>query len=255
MVHESSVNFKNLIRNLAEMYPFEVGEVVFVELIANALDSRATRISIDYDSIKKILIVTDNGDGMTETQFDEYHDFAAGLKRRGDCIGFAGVGAKISFNIADRVITETRSDSFSGGSDWYLKTNKKLIWEETSPAHLKKGNGTRIEVRFRTDPPYSDRNGLVKLLKRHYFPLIERQFLTLYSQTKFYSSDLRFVVNGVEIEPVDVKTDLGLEEIKVFFPMKGKKRIGFGILGLSKKRVSCRTECVRRFSLYTWESH
>lgn len=83
----------------------EVDEAVVVELVANALDTKATNISISYDATKKILIVSDNGEGMTASQFDEYHDFAAGLKTRGQGIGFAGVGAKISFNVVDRVIT------------------------------------------------------------------------------------------------------------------------------------------------------
>lgn len=105
--HESTVNFQNLIRDLADMYPQEVDEVVVVELIANSLDARADRISLDYDSSTNVLVVTDNGRGMDSGQFEQYHDFAAGLKTRGSGIGFAGVGAKISFNVADRVITET----------------------------------------------------------------------------------------------------------------------------------------------------
>ena len=35
-VHESSVNFQNLIRDLAEMYPFDISEVVVVELLIPA---------------------------------------------------------------------------------------------------------------------------------------------------------------------------------------------------------------------------
>lgn len=56
-VHESGVNHQNLIRDLAEMYPFEVAEVVVVELVANALDAGATRISIDYDALNKLLLL------------------------------------------------------------------------------------------------------------------------------------------------------------------------------------------------------
>jgi hypothetical protein len=48
-MHESAVNYERLIRDLADMYPFDVSEVVFVELIANALDARADYISITYD--------------------------------------------------------------------------------------------------------------------------------------------------------------------------------------------------------------
>src|SRR3990172_3914290 len=149
-VHESGVNYQNLIRDLAETYPFDVAEVVVTELVANSLDAGATLISINFDPAQKVLIVSDNGKGMDTSTFDEYHDFAAGLKTRGTGIGFAGVGAKISFNIADCVITETRSDSFSGGSDWYLESKKRLLWEDVGVAHLV-GRETRVEVRFRGD--------------------------------------------------------------------------------------------------------
>ena len=156
--HESSVDFQNLIRDLADMYPQEVDEVVIVELVANSLDAGANRISIDYDPAGKTLVISDNGRGMDTRQFDQYHDFAAGLKTRGTGIGFAGVGAKVSFNIADRVITETIGPRFSGGSDWYMESNKKLVWDEIRPTHLS-DNGTRVEVRFRLDtaPSYTTR--------------------------------------------------------------------------------------------------
>ena len=61
--HESSVNFQNLIRDLADMYPREVDEVVIVELVANSLDAGANRISIDYDPAGKTLIISDDGPG------------------------------------------------------------------------------------------------------------------------------------------------------------------------------------------------
>jgi len=92
-VHQSTVNFQNLIRDLAEMYPFGVAEAVVTELVANCLDAKAELISINYDGDTKVLVVEDNGEGMTKPQFAEYHDFAAGLKKRGSGIGFAGLGA------------------------------------------------------------------------------------------------------------------------------------------------------------------
>lgn len=76
-IHHSNVNYKNLIEDLADMYPFEIPEVVIIELVANALDARADRIAIDLEPGRRILTVSDNGVGMTSTQFDEYHDFAA----------------------------------------------------------------------------------------------------------------------------------------------------------------------------------
>jgi len=232
--HESSVNFENLIRDLADMYPFEVGTVVLAELVANSLDSQATKISIDLDPRTEVLVVTDNGTGMTQSDFDQYHDFAAGLKTRGMGIGFAGVGAKISFNIATRVITETRSESFSGGSNWYLESKKKLVWEDIKPTHLQ-GKGTRVEVMFRpnVELPFTDRESIVLLLRQHYLPLLDRKFLILYDQLGYYREGLRFMVNGQLVEPSDTVSDYSLVSVREFFPKSVNKRIGYGIFGLA----------------------
>ena len=100
----SKVNFKKLVRNLADMYHDDTFDVVLTELIANALDAKASKISVSWDRKQHILIVVDDGKGMDSEAFKQYHDFAAELKTRGNSIGFAGVGAKISFNIADRVV-------------------------------------------------------------------------------------------------------------------------------------------------------
>ena len=233
-VHESSVNYENLIRDLAEMYPFDVPEIVVVELVANSLDAGATRISISFDPRSKVLVVEDNGNGMTASQFEEYHDFAAGLKTRGTGIGFAGIGAKISFNVANRVVTETRGQSFAGGSNWFLQSRKKLVWEDLQPTHLG-GHGTRVEVQFRDDTtlPYSSSQDLVNLLRRHYLPLLDVGFLDLYQRLGIYSSNLRFVVNGQVLTPGEVTADFALTEVRKFFPTKSGKRIGYGILGLA----------------------
>jgi len=233
-VHESSVNYQNLIRDLAEMYPFDVAEVVFVELIANCLDAGATRISVEFDPRDRVLVVTDDGKGMDASEFEQYHDFAAGLKTRGTGIGFAGVGAKVSFNIANRVVTETRSESFSGGSDWYLQSAKKLIWEDIRPKHLQ-GTGTRVAVTFKPNAviPYGGREDLVELLRRHYLPLTDTGFLDLYERMGIYSENLRFVANGAPLRPSDVATELGLSEVRQFFPAKAGKRIGYGVMGLA----------------------
>lgn len=180
-MHESSVNFENLIKDLADMYPYDVGIVVLIELVANALDSKATLINVDYNPREKSLVITDNGTGMTQEDFDQYHDFAAGLKTRGMGIGFAGVGAKISFNIASQVITETRSSSYSGGSNWYLESKRRLIWEDITPSHLKTF-GTRVNVIFRKDVslPFDDTNSIIALLRQHYLPLLDKRFLSIW---------------------------------------------------------------------------
>lgn len=234
-IHESSVNFQNLIRDLAEMYPYDVSVVVLVELVANSLDARATHIAIDFDSKNRVLTVTDNGKGMSESDFDEYHDFAAGLKVRGTSIGFAGVGAKVSFNIADRVVTETRSDSFAGGSTWHLQT-KRLLWENIDSPHLSE-NGTMVQVYFRPKErlSYSAPDDIVTLLRRHYLPLMDSKFLDMYSSLGYYSKELRFVINGRTIAPSKTVTDLSLDNVREISPSRAGKRYGYGVFGLAAK--------------------
>ena len=231
---ESGVNFRNLILDLAEMYPQEVEEVIVVEVVANALDAGATSISIEYSPARNVLTVTDNGAGMDSGQFAQYHDFAAGLKTRGGGIGFAGVGAKISFNVADRVVTETRSASFEGGSDWSLEANGRLAWYEIEPTSLT-GVGTRVEVHFRGDstPSYATRDDLVRLLQRNYLPLLDSKFLELYQRMGLYSTSLRFVVNGQELSPFDIGHSFIQEAGKEIFPENAGRLFGFGVLGLA----------------------
>jgi len=234
-VHESSVNFRNLIRDLAEMYPFDVTEVVVVELIANSLDAKATCIHVDYDRDKKTLVVEDNGQGMNGSQFEEYHDFAAGLKAKGTGIGFAGLGAKVSFNVADRVLTETRSGTLTAGSDWHMLSPKKLVWENTKPRHTRK-HGTRVEVQFRPNikTPYETRSDLIDLIRRHYLPLFDTDFLSLYETMHIYPKNFRFIVNGSEVMPSKLTRDLSLEKTREFFPSIKNKKYGYGLFGLSK---------------------
>ncbi|MHA1632842.1 MAG: ATP-binding protein [Candidatus Freyarchaeota archaeon] len=216
------------------MYPFDVAEVVIMEIVANSLDAGASSISINFDSNNRILTITDNGKGMSASEFEQYHDFAAGLKTRGTGIGFAGVGAKIAFNVASRVVTETRSESFTGGSNWYMQSKRKLVWEDFTPQNLK-GRGTRVEVHFMPDVslPYSSTEDLVTLLKRHYLPLFYIRFLELYERLHFYSGSLRFTVNGQIIEPGEFEKDFNLTSVREFYPKRAAKRIGYGVLGLT----------------------
>ena len=234
-LHRSSVNFRKLIEDLAGMYEADVTEVVITELVANALDAKATRIGVTYDPKKKILVVEDNGNGMTRSQFKEYHDFAAELKLKGSGIGFAGLGAKISFNVADRVVTQTCGKSFTGGSDWYLKSSNELVWEDIKKPKSR-GTGTRVEVHFRksTEVAYRSRDEIVDILFRNYLPLFDRRFLEFYATIGIYSESLRFTVNGKIIEPINVAEQFGLDKLEEFIPKSGRKRIGYCLFGISE---------------------
>lgn len=239
MIHQSSVNFRSLIGDLARMYPYEIKETVLVETIANALDAGATEIAIAFDPYANILRVCDDGCGMDEKTFTDYHDFAVSLKPRGSGIGFAGLGAKIAFNFATRVVTETRSPDYTGGSNWYLK-GKNLIWEDIRVRRIP-DTGTYVEIRFRegADPIYTSRDVIVDIVKKHYTPLFIKQLLQFYSKAGVYSPEPRFIVNDIEIPVASVPQD---ERLGSFKPValqdtKGKE-VGLGYFALSPQEVS-----------------
>ena len=205
----SLVNFQNLIQDLVDMYPYNIFEVIITELVANSLDAKASDIIIAFNKDKNLLIVEDNGMGMTKRQFDQYHDFAAGLKTRGDGIGFAGLGAKISFSIASRVQTETHSPKFKGRSNWYLKSQKELVWEKFNELSQLKHEGTRVEVYFNIEKKQdisliAAGQNIHEILLKHFLPLFDIKFLDMYDTLGFYSKNLRFKINGTNIKPFDL---------------------------------------------------
>lgn len=67
---KSGVNIPRLVRNIADQYPFPPEVAVLIELTANSLEARASRIEINLQSEKGILEVIDNGSGMDEHEFN-----------------------------------------------------------------------------------------------------------------------------------------------------------------------------------------
>ena len=180
-VHHSKVNFRKLVRDFADMYQDPTFDVVITELVANSLDAQAGEISIDWDATAGILVIADDGVGMDHSTFEDYHDFAAEIKARGHGIGFAGVGAKISFNIANRVLTETQHTGSTLASDWYWRDENELIWVQMEGGRLSH-DGTRVEVRFEQAgvPTNVDSDYILDVLMRHYLPLFVQDFMDAY---------------------------------------------------------------------------
>ncbi len=235
-IHESSINYKNLIKDLVQMYPDDVAHVIVSELIANSLDSQADSIEVDIDPAKRFISVSDNGKGMDKSQFKQYHDFAAELKKKGNGIGFAGLGAKISFHIAEKVKTETRSETFSGGSDWYFNSQEKLQWEDIKPENISiQKTGTRVKVYF-TRFPYNSEEEVLEIIQRNYLPLFDKNFLDTYGKMKTYpySEKTKFIINGKIIQPYITEEKYSLNSTKNIFPVNNRgKKIGFGFVGLA----------------------
>ena len=234
--NHSKVNFRKLVRDLADMYDDATFDVVLTELAANALDAKASRIAIDWDRSGYVLTVTDNGHGMDSSAFAEYHDFAAELKSRGDGIGFAGMGAKVSFNIADRVLTETQSDGIASASDWCWHDDGSLRWSRIRLNRLD-GDGTRVEVHFHRDEDLQDVDvGYIRsVLTRHYFPLFVTDFLRAYQELGIYSPHPTFLVNGIAIPVSRLIDQADLANIKKIQLRSGRRSIGLGAIGVSKE--------------------
>lgn len=234
----SKVNFKKLVSDLADMYQDDTFDVVLTELVANALDAQASEISVSWDNDHSTLVVLDDGNGMDAEAFEQYHDFAAELKTRGQGIGFAGVGAKISFNIAHRVITETRRNGSTSASDWRWYGDGTLRWSSTNPNRLNT-SGTRVEVHFNTDDVPLDVDGayLESVLKRHYLPLFIGEFVSAYHAMNLYPARPRFSVNGVPLSTSDLP-DIGAltqEPVKFQVGSSSAESSGWGAIGVSER--------------------
>ena len=232
----SKVNFRKLVRELADMYRDDTFDVVLSELVANALDAKPSRILIDWDRGRRVLTVADDGNGMDATAFEQYHDFAAELKTRGDSIGFAGIGAKISFNIADQVITETRRSGVVNSSDWRWHPDGSLRWNRIESDRLQ-ADGTRVEVHFGPDEDLHsvDDKYLLDVLWRQYLPLFVSAFLSTYQSIGMYRSRPQFIVNGVSTPVQDLNTLAALTQTKNLDLRVGTQPIGWGAVGVSER--------------------
>ena len=234
-VNQSKVNFKKLVRDLADMYGENTFDVVVSELVANALDASPSVIQLHWDKHRKVLLVEDDGVGMTKEAFHTYHDVAVDLKRRGDGIGFAGIGAKIAFNIADRVVTETKCNGVVNASDWRWYPDGTLGWNHTKSGNLK-SDGTRVEVHFQRalDFTHIDNRYLLDVLKQQYLPLFISEFLLAYRNMGMYPKPPRFVVNGQVVKTENLDTVGSPLRVKKF-PIRSRKQdVGLGALSVSR---------------------
>ena len=102
---ETRVDLLHLLEDLRDAYPGSIEETILTEIMANALDSGATRITFECDPTQSTLVAVDNGCGMKRRELARYHDIAASTKIRGQGIGFAGVGIKLGLLVCSEVFT------------------------------------------------------------------------------------------------------------------------------------------------------
>ena len=105
---ETRVDLQHLLEDLRDAYTGSIEETILTEIVANALDSGATRMRALTNSLAATLTIVDDGRGMQRRELARYHDVAASTKRRGEGLGFAGVGTKLGLLVSTEVITGTR---------------------------------------------------------------------------------------------------------------------------------------------------
>jgi HSP90 family molecular chaperone len=119
-VGETRVDLQHLLEDLRDAYTGALEETILTEVVANALDSGAARIRMTTNPTTAALTIVDDGRGMRRPELARYHDVAASTKRRGEGIGFAGVGIKLGLLVSREVITETRRGATHVATRWHL---------------------------------------------------------------------------------------------------------------------------------------
>lgn len=226
MPNETRVNLKHLLEDLRDAYSSPIEEVIVTELIANALDSGATQIYLQTQSGNGVFNCIDNGEGMNRAALRSYHNIAASTKERGAGIGFAGVGAKLSLLVAERVVTESRGKhGAQGAAEWYLKNAFRAPWKFVPfSGMIEAGKGTSVSIVLNNHArQLLDETFLIKTVQRHYYPLVARHETIGKILKLVYKKPIGLFVNGQEIlvAPVDGDT-------RSFFVYLGKSRKAIG---------------------------
>ncbi len=80
---ETRVDLQHLLEDLRDAYTGALEETILTEVVANALDSGATRIRLLTNPADATLTIVDDGRGMQRRELARYHDVAASTKARG----------------------------------------------------------------------------------------------------------------------------------------------------------------------------
>ncbi|MBI4284408.1 MAG: ATP-binding protein [Chloroflexi bacterium] len=195
---ETRVNLKHLLEDIRDSYPLPLNETIIVELIANALDAQPTGISFMTDSRNRAITIIDDGKGMTREELEQYHDIAATTKVRGEGIGFAGVGAKLSL-LMGKVTTETRTSQSHDASEWWLETALRAPWRPVFPkGRVQSLTGTAITVNLKDSSSCLLRSDYIEdVVRKHFYPLLDEKFGNILGM--IYPQKIHFRVDGMSV--------------------------------------------------------
>ncbi len=192
---ETRVDLLHLLEDLRDAYPGALEETILTEVVANALDSGATRVDLATDATAATFTVVDDGAGMKRRELARYHDIAATTKVRGEGIGFAGVGIKLGLLACEEVVTETRRGKTHVATSWGLASRQRAPWRWIPPPGLIAEHGTAVRLALRNPlSPLLDAGFVAASLERHFEPLLDPLFDECLRG--HYPPGVRFVVNG-----------------------------------------------------------
>jgi hypothetical protein len=197
-VGETRVDLQHLLEDLRDAYPGSLEETILTEVVANALDSGATRIRLDTNAADTTLTIVDDGRGMQRRELARYHDVAASTKRRGEGIGFAGVGIKLGLLASREVITETKRGATHAATRWYLASRHRAPWKWMAPLGLTTTRGTAMRLTLANQlSPLLDAGYLEETIRRHFEPLLDPSFDDVLR--RHYPHGVVFEVDGREL--------------------------------------------------------
>lgn len=195
---ETRVDLLHLLEDLRDAYPGALEETILTEIVANSLDSSASRVSLTASPTDATLMVVDDGQGMRRQDLIRYHDLAASTKTRGEGIGFAGVGIKLGLLICEEVLTESRRGKHHIATRWHLAGRHKAPWKWTEPPGLVEAQGTAVRLKLQNVlSPLLEEGFIESTLRRCYQPLLDPAFDEILAA--HYPKGVRVEVNGREL--------------------------------------------------------
>jgi HSP90 family molecular chaperone len=176
-VGETRVDLQHLLEDLRDAYTGSLEETILTEVVANALDSGATSVTLLTDAAAGTLTISDNGRGMQRRELARYHDVAASSKQRGEGIGFAGVGIKLGLLVSREVVTETRRGAVHVATRWHLASRHRAPWKWLPPPGLIDSRGTAVQMFLASHlSPLLDSGWVEETLRHHFEPLLDPFF-------------------------------------------------------------------------------
>jgi Histidine kinase-, DNA gyrase B-, and HSP90-like ATPase len=205
-VGETRVDLQHLLEDLRDAYTGALEETILTEVVANALDSGATRVRLLPDPADATLTIVDNGRGMRRRELARYHDVAASTKARGEGIGFAGVGIKLGLLVSREVVTETRRGATHVATRWHLASRHRAPWKWVPPLGLTADRGTAVRLTVTNQlSPLLDAGYIEETVRRHFEPLLDPTFDDLLR--RHYPDGIVFEVDGRELRAAQVRSD------------------------------------------------